>query len=79
MESADDTLGLKGVVVLTVGASSSFRAEMSSISIFPARKLAQLFLQSVHAPTRTPLWLPGIIGPVTRCSTGLLAEMAPIS
>ena len=63
----------------TVGASSSFSEAMSSTSIVPARNLAQLLRQSVQAPTRTPLKLPGIMGPVTRWTAGLLAEMAPMS
>jgi hypothetical protein len=52
---------------------------MSSTSSVPARNRAQLLLQSVHAPTRTPWKLPGIMGPVTRWIRGLLAEMPPMS
>lgn len=54
-------------------------AEISSMSIVPARNEAQLFRQSVQAPSLTPRWLPGIIGPVTRWKMGLFAEMPPIS
>lgn len=49
------------------------------MSIAPALYLAQLFLQSVQAPILTPRWLPGIIGPVTRCRIGLFADIPPIS
>ncbi len=45
----------------------------------PARNFAQLFRQSVQAPIRVPWKLPGIIGPVTRWTMGLFAEMPPIS
>ena len=51
--------------VPAVGASSSLRAEISSMSIVPARNFAQLLRQSVQAPTLVPLCDPGIIGPVT--------------
>lgn len=64
---------------LTVGASSSLMEAISSMSMVPARNLAQLLRQSVHAPILTPLWLPGIMGPVTRWKMGLLAEMPPMS
>jgi hypothetical protein len=63
----------------TVGASSSLMADISSMSIVPARYLAQLLRQSVQAPTLVPLCEPGIIGPVTNCTIGLLAEMPPIN
>ena len=63
---------------LTVGASASLSDAISSTSKFPARNEAQLFLQSVQAPMRFPLWLPGIIGPVTRGSIGLFADSPPI-
>jgi hypothetical protein len=52
---------------------------MSSISISFARKAAQLLRQSVQAPMRPPLKLPGIIGPVIKGNTGLLADIPPIN
>jgi hypothetical protein len=53
--------------------------EISSMSISPALKEAQLFLQSVHAPSLLPAYDPGIIGPVTRGRIGLFADIPPIS
>lgn len=63
----------------TVGANSSLMALISSTSIVPALYEAQLFLQSVQAPSLSPRWLPGIIGPVMRGRTGLLADIPPIN
>ena len=62
----------------TVGANSSLIAEISSISILPARKAAQLFLQSVQAPILWPRWFPGIIGPVIKGRTGFSADIPPM-
>lgn len=64
--------------LLTVGANSSFSSPISSISMAPARYLAQLLRQSVQAPMRVPRWLPGIMGPVKRWMAGLFADMAPM-
>lgn len=67
------------VVRLTVGASSSLMSLISSISISPRLYAAHEDRQSVQAPTRCPRKDPGIMGPVAREMTGLLAEILPIN
>ena len=52
---------------------------ISSRSTSPARYLPQNWRQSVQAPNRSPLWRPVIIGPVTSCTAGMLADAAPIN
>jgi hypothetical protein len=61
------------------GTSSFPTAAISSRSISPARYRAQYPRQSVHAPTRVPLWLPVTMGPTTSWMAGTSAEIAPIS
>ena len=51
---------------------------ISSTSMLPALYAAQLLRQSVQAPIRVPLLLPGIMGPVMSGMMGLSAEMPPM-
>jgi len=45
----------------------------------PARYFAQKRRQSVQAPSRSPWYAIGIIGPASSCTAGTSAEAAPIS
>ena len=65
--------------VPAVGANFSLTSLISCWSISPARNRPQKRRQSVHAPSRSPRWLPVSIGPVTSMIAGRLALAAPIS
>ena len=54
-------------------------SRISSVSISPARYLAQKRRQSVQAPSRSPCQREVIMGPATSPIAGRLAEIAPIS
>ena len=65
--------------VPAVGHSFSSISPISRASISLPRYLPQKRRQSVHAPSRSPLWSPVIIGPVTISTEGTFALAAPIS
>ena len=64
--------------VPTVGTSWLLTSLISFSSISSALNFAQYLLQSVHAPTLSPLWDPVSMGPVTNCIAGMSALKAPI-
>ena len=70
-------MGTAQVPVVTARRLST--CAISIVSTSPARYLPQKRRQSVHAPSRSPLWRPVIIGPVTSWIAGLFADTAPIS
>jgi hypothetical protein len=65
--------------VPAVGHSFSSISPISRSSISPPRYRPQKRRQSVQAPSRSPLWSPVIIGPVTVSTAGTFALAAPIS
>ncbi|MBS1216659.1 MAG: hypothetical protein H6R20_1633 [Proteobacteria bacterium] len=54
-------------------------ASISPAASLPARCCAQKRRQSVHAPSRSPRYEVGIIGPATSITAGMSAEAAPMS